>query len=38
MYVVYSFLSFARKKIETWLVSPASRYFATKPETFLSAN
>ena len=38
MYVVYSFLSYVTKKLETWLVSPGSRskYFGTKPIAFLS--
>ena len=34
---VYSFLSYTRKKIETWFVSPASReYFGIKRTTLLS--
>ena len=37
IYAVYSFLSYAKKKIQTWFVSLASReYFGIKPTTFLS--
>ena len=34
-----SFLSYAREKIETWFVFPASReYLGIKPTTFFSTN
>ena len=35
--VVYSFLFYVRKKIDTWFVSP-TKHFGTKPITFLSGN